>query len=789
MLAPDYHDVRHEQSSSFLLIFYALVLLFYAWKAHAEINSAAVSSDPPSDVVPVLIRLNINGIPIKNTVMALRSSDEIWWLPSSALQSQRVQLPNSKPLYFNGIDFYAIQDVGVTKIDFDTASQTLDIQFSASAFQLLRLAPETPAPAETYRKSSGLFVNYDLLWEQNPAGLRQSLFSELGAAAGPGVLTSSHAYFRLGDVDTHLRLDTTYTTDRPSDRASWRIGDTISRPGSLLGRPVRFGGLQYATNFLTQPGLVITPMTTIGGQAALPSTLDLYVNNVMQSSRQIPPGPFSLSTAPIVTGDGEVSMRVRDIAGNEQIISQRFYASTALLAPGLSDFSFEGGFLRQNFGRESNDYGDFFASSSYRHGLSSELTVEGNAQAQQDGLTLLGGGFNRAFTGIGTATAALAYSHSRAGSGFQGLLGLERRSGNHSFAVRTQVASEDFRQVGVDTAQIIRRLDTLFWGYRVQGLGSFSLSYLSQQTDNNRAAEIYSASFSTPRHSWGTFVVSAMQSRAETTQNSVYFLWVLPLERDVSASVMHLCGPDQQQTIFQANKSLPPGEGLGYRLQAAVNGPQQAAVFARNRYGQARLEAASLNEQHSARAGISGAITHLDGQWFMSPRIGSSYGLIRMPGLNNVRVYVDNQLATRTNHDGYAFLPKLYPYVRNHVSVDQLDLPLDITIDSLTVQPVPAWRSGVVVDFPVRQQTSATLTLTLSDGQAVPAGALITVNQTDTIFAVGREGLAFISGLEKVNHLDVVWRTGHCQAELAFSSAGASMIPHLGEFICQEIEK
>ena len=789
MSAPDRHDARHRQSLNFLLLIYVLILLLYACQARAEVDSAKASSDLPLDVVPVLIRLNINSVPTKNTVMALQRSDEIWWLPSNILLEERIRPPKSKPLQFNGIDFYSIQDIGVTKIDFDKDSQTLDIQFLASAFQLSHLTPETSVPSETYRASSGLFVNYDLLWEQNLAGSRQSLFSELGAAAGPGVLTSSHAHLRFGDAETHLRLDTTYTTDRPGDRASWRIGDAISRPSSLSGRPVRFGGLQYSTNFLTQPGLVITPMTTLGGQAALPSTLDLYVNNVMQSSRQIPPGPFSVSTAPIVAGDGEVTMRVRDIAGNEQIISQRFYASTALLSPGLSDFSFEGGFLRQNFGRESNDYGDFFASSSYRQGLTPSLTAEGSAQIQQGGLVLVSGGASRAFTGIGTTTVGLAYSHSDAGNGFQGLLGLERRSGNHSFALRTQLASEDFRQVGVDSAQIIRRMDTLFWGYRVEGLGSFSLSYLSQQTNNNRAAEIYSASFSTPRHPWGTFVVSAMQSRGETTQNSLYFLWVLPLERDVSASVMHLRGPDQQQTVFQANKSLPPGEGLGYRLQAAVNTSQQAAVFAQNRYGQARLEAASLNEQHSVRAGVSGAIAHLDGQWFLSPRIGSSYGLIRMPGLNNVRVYVDNQLATRTNRDGYAFLPKLYPYVRNHVSVDQLDLPINTTIDALTVQPVPAWRSGVVVDFPVRQHTSATLTLKLPSGQAVPAGALITMHHADTTFAVGREGLTFITGLEKENHLDVHWRTGHCQAEVAFSSAEASMIPHLGEFTCREIEQ
>jgi outer membrane usher protein len=280
-----------------------------------------------------------------------------------------------------------------------------------------------------------------------------------------------------------------------------------------------------------------------------------------------------------------------------------------------------------------------------------------------------------------------------------------------------------------------------------------------------------------------------MQSRAETSQSSIYFLWVLPLEREVSASVMHLRGPNQQdQTIFQANKSLPPGEGVGYRLQAAVNASQQAAVFGQNRYGLGRLEVAELNGQTSARASVTGAIARLENQWFLTQRINSSYGLVKIPGLNNVRVYVDNQLATRTNSDGYAFLPRLHPYVRNHVSIDQIDLPIDATIDSLTVRPVPAWRSGVVIDFPVRQQVSATLNLVLPDGKPVPAGALIRLHQADTIFAVGREGLTFVSGLEKENQLTVSWGSRRCKVLLPFSAPAETVIPHLGEFICKELE-
>ena len=785
MPPPARHELRCDYGAASLLLICVVTLLLFVCQVQAEEDSTV----QPSQAAPMLVRLVINGVPVKNTVMALQTPDKDWWLPSETLSTSRIQRPNGQPIHFNDSDFYSIKSIDAQAVNFDESSQTLEIQFDASAFHLTRLPSEVPVVSDTFNVPAGFFVNYDLLLEKNPVGIRQNIFSELGAAIGSGIATSSHAYLRFGEADQYLRLDTTYTIDHPHDRASWRLGDTISRPGSLLGRPVRFGGLQYSTNFLTQPGLIITPMTTLGGQAALPSTVDLYVNNVLQSSRQVPPGPFSVSTAPIVAGDGEVSMRVRDIGGREEIISQRFYASTALLSPGLSDFSFESGFLRQNFGRESNDYGDLFGSASYRTGLTPILTVEGNLQAQQGGLMLISGGITSAFASIGTVTMAQAYSHSTAGNGFHSLLGFERRSGRHSIALRTQIASENFRQVGVDTAQIIRRLDTLFWGYRVDGLGSFSLSYINQQTHNNRSAEIYSASFTTPRYAWGTFVVSAMQSRAEISQSSIYFLWVLPLEREASASVMHLRGSNQQdQTIFQVNKSLPPGEGIGYRLQAAVDASQQAAVYGQNRYGLGRLEVAELNGQTSTRASVTGAVARLDDQWFLTPRISSSYGLVRMPGLNNVRVYVDNQLASRTNSDGYAFLPRLHPYTRNHVSVDQLDLPIDATIDALTVRPVPAWRSGVVIDFPVKQQATATLNLVLAEGNPVPAGALIRMNQADNIFAVGRDGLTFVSGLEKENQLTVSWGSRQCKVLLPFLATAETVIPHLGEFICRELE-
>lgn len=768
-------------------------LLLMLWLVAAAADAGGVTSAEErrslskAELTPVLVHLQINGHSIDSTVIVLRSSDLQWYLPGDSIRRARIRLPEITPVRFNEVNFFPVDAIGVRYSNFDTASQTLSIQFDTNAFEMTYLGPKASIAPNSFDPASGFFINYDLLIENIPSGIRQRAFADFVTAAGPGVLSSTHAYLGSDQTDAHLRLDTTYTIDRLDQRASWRFGDTISRSGSMMGRPVRFGGLQYSTNFLTQPGLVLTPMTTLGGQAALPSTVDLYVNNVLQNSHQVPPGPFSVSTAPLVVGDGEVTLRIRDIAGREEIISQRFYASTALLSPGLSDFSFESGFLRRNFGQQSNDYGDFFGSASYRTGLTPQLTVDGNIQAQQGGLKLISGGLATAVPGLGTLSAALAISDDGRDRGLQSLLSIERRQGRHSLALRSQQASESFRHIGVDDNRQALRTDTLFWCYKLDKLGSINVSYLSQQTRSQGTTDIYSASFSTIRHTWGTFVVSAMQSRSETKQNSLYLIWVLPLEREASASITHLQGQNrQEQTVFQMNKTLPAGDGIGYRLQTAINASQQIAIFAQNRFGQVRAEAASLDEQTSARIGVSGALARLDRQWFLTRRIGSSYGLVRMPGLSRVRVYVDNQYAGETDDKGYAFLPRLHPYIRNQVSIDPIDLPMDTTIDTLTVRPVPAWRSGVIIDFPVRRESAATLTLVLSDGTPIPAGARIRLSPNSTDFAVGHDGLAFISGLKKMNEIEVYWRDQRCLAMVPYSDADG-MVPYLGEFSCEMV--
>ncbi len=767
-------------------------LILWLWLAitvaiASPAQSAGLLAAVQSEFMPVVVQLEINRQRVGDAVVALRDGQGQWWLPASSLTAARVSLDGSQRRQLDEADYVSVNSLGPDELVFDDAEQSLVIKLPASRFAASSFRSTAMRATASSGQPAGAFINYDLFVDHSDIGNGRSAFTETGAALGPGVALASFALIRQPAFDANLRLDTSFTMDQPANMTTLRIGDAISRPPTSLGRPVRFAGLQFGTNFLTQPGLVTVPLPTLHGQAALPSTVDLYVNNVLQSRNATAPGPFSLTTAPLMTGDGELLLKVTDLSGREQVISQRYYASTALLAPGLSDWSVEAGALRLNYGWRSNDYSDLFVSGGWRHGVSDRLTVEGGASVQQGGRTGLLASASTAIAGVGAATLALAASHDDRGNGMQAALGIERRTREHSVAWRTQVASADYRQTGIPDTLQLRRLDTFFFGYRLPELGSISLSWTRQERASQEPLRIAQLGFSTRQSRWGSLMITLTAIDGAAHDRAVGLSWILPLDGGRSASVMHhqrRTGPDQ--TVMHVQQMPPPGEGVGYRLQAGVNAPQQAALTAQNLHGLLRAEVAEYRGNTAYRAGLSGSLVLMDGSLFAVRRVDSSFGLVRLPGLAGVRVYVDNQLAGRTDDKGVALLPRLAPYMKNPVSVEPLDLPLDVQIDALKTEPVPAWRSGVMIDFPVRSVSAATLNLMLPDGQPVPAGAELMLEGSDPAdsLPVGHQGLAYVSGLKAHNRLIVSWPKGRCVVEIPYATEKGS-IPYLGEFICQ----
>lgn len=104
--------------------------------------------------------------------------------------------------------------------------------------------------------------------------------------------------------------------------------------------------------------------------------------------------------------------------------------------------------------------------------------------------------------------------------------------------------------------------------------------------------------------------------------------------------------------------------------------------------------------------------------------IPDAFGLISTDGVAGVTVRVENRRIGETNGDGLLIAP-LYGWLNNRISVDALDLPANLQIDTPHRQVVGRGQAGSLIRFGMRQTRSATISLVDEAGQPLPLGASV----------------------------------------------------------------
>lgn len=740
---------------------------------------------------PMLLMVDINQQGLNETALILKGADGDMYASEADLQKWRLRLPAAAPVLFRAARYYRLSAFPDMVAVVDATTQSLNMDVSPDTFTSTDLRSPRSALPEPVSPSPGMFFNYDLIAERPNGGesWASGLF-ELGAFNAFGNGMSTFALQKGEGQLRTMRLDTSLTVDQPHRVASFRLGDAVTRPAAAWGRAIRFGGVQYSTNFATQPGLITFPIQTFAGQAALPSTVDVFVNNTLASRRQVPPGPFSITDIPLVTGSGDVSVVVRDILGREQAITQPFYASPTLLREGLQDFSIESGALRENYGTRSSDYGALFAAGTYRIGVFDYMTGEAHLEWLEGRHATAGLSALTLHPALGTLSTSAAASRSDEGHGHLWAVGYERQSRLFSFGVRTRQATANFRQLGsVPGFPAPRRMTSINIGVSAGAAGSVGSAYIRQDFSGMGRTEVASITYSLSLGRAGMLGISAFKTLQGTSNHSISAFWSLPLDRNLNASASHTAsGTGSDQTRLQLQRNLPPGDGYGYRIQSGANVPHQGALQIQNRVGSYTLEAATFEGRSSARAGVAGGIAVLGGSAFLGRRIIESFGLVQVPGMDNVRIYVDNQLVARTDADGNALLPRLRPYDNNPVRVEQLDLPMNAKIHSLSANAVPYSRSGVVVRFPIERPFGALMKLVSDDGHPLPPGATVQVEGQENLFPVAMEGAVYVTGLKETNRLRASWNGRACVAIVAYKESGVP-VPDMGIVECSVVRR
>lgn len=730
------------------------------------------------DVKVWIVEVSVNGQRLKALARVERHSDGTFLLPAPSWAEARLTPPQKPHVLGDGSPAFALNDVVRANWNLNSKTQSLEIDVPARAFLPSTLGQHDMLAEPPPRPAPGILLNYDATISQSqnaaqPAGgvaLEAVLFNGFGSFVTSGLVRHD------GRTSEAYRLDSFWRYDFPHRMATLVVGDTVGASGGW-SRPARYAGVRFGRDFSMRPGFVTLPQLSVTGEATLPSTVDVLVDNARRYSQPVQPGPFDLTNVPMSNGAGEVNLVVRDLLGRESVVTQSYYLSPRLLAPGLSDYSFEAGWLRRGYGFSDSYDKDPFGAITWRQGLTPRLTGEVRLELQPDrqatGIDLNGllGHWAAARLAMATSSQKIPGIGTQTGQMMQ--LGLERSTAGRGVSMQYERASRDFSPFGEAllassrTADVLgqRPRETFFLGVggTLHGKLSGGLNYVQRLRWSGETVEAIGASLSWSAWHQARFHLSLNKRLDNDREWRAAFSVHIPLGNGVSSSarVEHSSKGTTTSTVT-AQRNPPAGPGLGWNIEVSQQDSTQARAGLQYNTSNAELSADASTRRGgdwAFRLGGRGSVGWLAGVPFSSRPVGQgSFAVVEVGGVPGIPVKRSNQIVAYTNADGKAFIPKLVPWLDNQIEIDPIDLPLDVEVNEVTKPVTPYARSGALVKFDLRRTRQALLTLLQPNGDPVPAGARVRLLPDGPEFLAGRRGKVWLTELSSARQqVQVRW--------------------------------
>jgi outer membrane usher protein len=704
------------------------------------------------------------------------------------------------PIAAHGEDEVILDLVPQLRYSYDETRQSIDIivirDESDPNIHKLKPTQEKLVP----NSATGLFVNYSGF--ASLAGVIDEEASFTGASA----LLDVHGFSRYGNLaqsqvvgvtpeneDRYMRLDTTYSYSSIDHMAMVNAGDLITG-GLAWTQPIRMGGVQVKRDFGVRPDIVTTPMPSIRGTASVPSTLEVFINNVKRYSENVPEGAFELQDIPTYSSNGMARVVLTDPQGRETVIEQPFYASPSLLKAGLVDYSLEAGFPRQNQGSSSFDYASEAAvSASVRYGVSDRLTAEGHAEFM-GALINAGAGavFNAGILGtISTAMAGSLQEGQEVGAQLQA--GWEFNCAGFSLSASARRTFGDYSDLSVVSREddhagmAVGSFEQVTLGYGFPELRSnIGASLVHSDSEDGSEAAIFSAYFGQQLPYDLSFQASGFIDLSDTDNIGASVSLHMPLGKKYDGSTSLNLGNESPQTTTSISKGTSGNPGsLGWRVDYSEGEQRRASASAQYVSGKNDITGNlhMTGGRASGNATASGSIAIADGDVFLARHIGDAFAIVDA-GYPDIEIRSQNRPLGKTGRTGKILVPKLAAYYKNKIEIDTDSLPLAADALQTEAYAVVGRNSADIVRLDVALDAKAALVaFKLADGSFLPVGSTLVLNGGEE-FVVGYDGQAYLTGLKPENGVVASYTQGSCEAHIRYSGQAQSQV-FLDGVICK----
>jgi len=775
-------------------------------------NSAFQASGSDRGYIQLFLNISINSNTSTDLISVHQDQDKKLYVRARDLKALRLKMdehiPDSQWVCINelkGIQFKYLEN-----------EQSLNLQVPSSMLSDYSVDLNGQSTTNTnllkMKPLNAAILNYSLYHtitndESIFSGSAEGIFNSALGNFSSGVLYNGSNETSYSH-EKWVRLESKWQYVDPEKVRIYTLGDFISN-SSDWGSSVRLAGFQWSSAYTQRGDIVTSALPQFSGSAALPSTLDLYVNQQKIYSGLVPSGPFDIKQLPFISGN-EVTLVTTDATGQQIITKKPYYFSSKILAKGINEFSVDVGVPRYNYGLYSNDYDDAtFASGAIRYGYSNSLTLSGGAEASTDGLSNVGTGFAKNLFGVGVINADLAASQYKDENGYSALVGLEGRiSKNISFNTsyrkvfdnyfdlarvsqirylkENQITSEpqNYLSYSALADEIIRAgINYNFYaGYGVY-VGYNQIKY----SDNSY--KLLSANLSgSLNKNWG-FYSSAYKDYENHKDYGIYF--ALRYTPSTKVNSITSFSNDSGKTTYrqEVNGFSDPHIG-SFGWGGYVERDQDAHTNNASIYGSYRARAAYLTGRYNrigdndqVALSATGSLVAAAGRIFAANEIGDGYAVVTNAGPQSQIINGGINLGT-TDKSGRFLIPSLMPYRENHIYLDPSYLPLNWNVKSTDQKTVVGYRQGTLVDFGAHQVISGLVRIVDKNNTPLLPGYSVRINgQQDAV--VGYDGEVFVPNLLRQNKLEVdLLDHGSCQVNFTYNSNQYST-KKLGPYICQ----
>ena len=697
------------------------------------------------------------------------------------------------------------------EVRYDAAQQRLLLQVPAQWLAEQHLQGAAPRARLPARSSFGALLNYQFYASSPRDGQdTRSAWTDLRLFGDFGVFSHSGVYQQpfggSAQRSRYLRYDSAWRYADEERALTYEVGDLVSRTQSWA-TPVRLGGVQLSRDFAIRPDIVTYPLPRFAGEAALPSTLDLFIDGYRNSSYQLQPGPFSIGGLPYINGAGQAVLQTTDALGRQVSTSVPFYVSSDLLRPGLSDFAVSLGSLRRGYGEDDFAYGTGAASASLRHGLSDYFTLQAQAEGAA-GLAMGGlGGVLRLGT-LGMLNAAASHGSRDGDGGRQFSFGYQYSARRFSFSVQRSQRDADYRDLAQlaqeqqwrgttaedeDDAQgrrysPFRRSTQATASLSLDGWGSLGAGYFDVEAGDGGRTRLLNLSWG--RALWGeaSLYLSANRELGGGKWSSAVQL-VVPFDlRGTLSAAIDRDAEGHSSRRLDYSQSAPSEGGFGWNLGQADGGRgsawRQAGLHWRGQHLQARGGLYGSAGDYTHWLDASGSLAWMDGALFPANRVHDAFVLVSTDGQAGVPVRYENQLVGHTNADGHLLVPWSSAYYAGKYEIDPLGLASNVVAPLVEQRVAVRSGSGYLLRFPLQRVLAASLLLHDSHGRPLPIGAQARVNGGPPV-PVGWDGLAYLEHLQAHNRLRVSLPDGQACSLVFDLDPQAEELAQLGPLPCR----